>query len=292
MNMVNGVKQEGIKPGDIIWVVGSQGYMGTGVVKRLQAAGYRVVGTDSELSVREYDRLEAFAEEIQPRAIVNCAGIRRDATGLSNRIKAYETNALGARNLALAASTVGALMVQVSSDDVYATVQAEPVNEFDNPHPNTPYGKSKRAGEMMVRDTTPDHLIVRSSWVYRTTGGRLQAALQAAMAGEKYEARLDQFAAPTSMSTYVKVLVEAMERGARGTLHITTKGRVSRYEFASRALEFAGYDPNNILVPVVDPATAEDIVLESLLLEMVGIDMPTWEEDLKNYLAESGLLKV
>jgi dTDP-4-dehydrorhamnose reductase len=262
------------------------------VVKRLQAAGYRVVGTDSELSVREYDRLEAFAEEIQPRAIVNCAGIRRDATGLSNRIKAYETNALGARNLALAASTVGALMVQVSSDDVYATVQAEPVNEFDNPHPNTPYGKSKRAGEMMVRDTTPDHLIVRSSWVYRTTGGRLQAALQAAMAGEKYEARLDQFAAPTSMSTYVKVLVEAMERGARGTLHITTKGRVSRYEFASRALEFAGYDPNNILVPVVDPATAEDIVLESLLLEMVGIDMPTWEEDLKNYLAESGLLKV
>ena len=78
-----------------------------------------MIGTDEELSVCEPERLEAFAEEVQPGIIINCAGIRRDATGLSNRVKAYEVNALGARNVALVANTVGATVVQVSSDDVY-----------------------------------------------------------------------------------------------------------------------------------------------------------------------------
>ena len=55
----------------------------------------------------------------------------------------------------------------MSSDDVYSSKLEEPVNEFDEPQPDTPYGKTKRAGELMVRNTTPDHIIVRSWWIYR-----------------------------------------------------------------------------------------------------------------------------
>lgn len=274
-----------------IWVTGAKGFIGSVICARLEKAGYHVIGTDTELSVCEPEKLEIFAREIQPGTIINCAGIRRDATGLSNRIKAYEVNALGARNMAIVANTVGATIVQVSSDDVYDLSQADPVNEFDNPHPTTPYGKSKRAGEMQVRDITPDHIIIRSSWIYHANGGQLQKILEAAKAGEKYEARTDQIAAPTSISLYVEFMLKAIERKATGTFHIASKGSASRFDFARKVLQLTGYNPSDILVPTRDPKTAENLVLESLMLEIFGADLPTWEEDLESYLKEVGLIQ-
>lgn len=273
-----------------VWVTGATGFLGSEIVRHFKKAGYTVAGTDSELSVTEPERLEAFAEEVRPGVIVNCAGIRREMTGLDNRAKAYEVNALGAKNVALAANTIGATIVQISSDDVYASQLNEPVNEFDSPDPNSPYGKSKRAGEMMVRNTTPDHLIIRSSWLYHAQGGRFKAMLDAAKAGEKYEARMDQVAAPTSVLLYTNLVIRALEKGVHGTFHMVSRGCATRYEFASKVLEYAGYDPGSVLIPVTDPASAEKVVLESMVLEIAGIDMPTWEEDLRSYMKEEGLL--
>lgn len=276
---------------NVVWVTGSSGFLGSVVCERMERAGFTVLGTNSEVSVCDPERLEAFAEEVQPGVVINCAGIRRDVTSLSDRIKAYEVNALGARNVALAANTIGATIVQISSDDVYASKLEEPVNEFDEPQPDTPYGKTKRAGELMVRNTTPDHIIVRSSWIYHAYSGRMKDILDAAAAGEKYVARMDQYAAPTSVASYVEFLVKAIERNAKGTFHITPRGRASRYEFAAKILEYAGYDPSTVLMPETEPKTAENVVLESLMLEMVGAKIPTWEEDLHAYMEAEGLLK-
>ena len=275
----------------IIWVTGGNGNIGAEIAAYAEAQGYRVAVTDSELSVTDVNRLEAFAQELRPFAIINCAAIRRDATTLGTRIKAYETNALGARNVALAANAVDAVMVQVSSDDVYNNRLDEPVNEFDNPHPNTPYGKSKRAGEVQVRDTTQKHIIVRSSWLYNTTGGMLADALRAASAGEKIDARMDQFACPTSINLYMKFLFRIIESGHFGTFHIAAQGKTSRFDFLKTALQLAGYKPGDILVPKTEMRSAESIILESLMLEMFGADMPKWEDDLKDYLDSKGLLK-
>lgn len=274
----------------IVWVTGCDGFIGKEVSQRFEQAGYNVVGTDLALSVCEQERLEAFAEEIQPDVVVNCAGIRRDATNLATRIKAYEVNAVGARNVALAANAVGAVVVQVSSDDVYSSKLDEPVNEFDSPQPNTPYGKSKRAGEMMVRNTTPDHLIIRSSWIYHADSGQMRAVLDAAREGRKIEMRIDQFAAPTSVALYVDMIIRALEKGATGTFHMVARGSTSRFGFASKILEYAGYDPEQVLVPAEDKRTAENVVLESMMLDIAGVEMPTWEEDLRSYMEQEGLL--
>ncbi len=276
--------------GKTVWVTGSAGFVGGVMMRGLNLGGYKTVGTDAELSVCEPERLEAFAGEVRPDYIVNCAGIRREIATIDNKVRAYEVNALGARNVALAANAVGATMIQVSSDDVYGRSQPEPVNEFDQPYPDTPYGKSKHAGETMVRNTTSDHLILRSSWLYHSDSGRMKAMLDAAREGGEYEAQTDQFAAPTSIYMYMRYLLKMMELGAKGTYHITPTGRASRYEFAAQVLDYAGYDPDKVLVATSDPAEAEDIVLESLMLEMAGAELPTWQECLKEYMQRKGLL--
>lgn len=276
---------------NIAWVTGAAGFVGGVVCKAFEQAGYTVVGTDVELSVTESERLEAFANQVRPSVVVNAAGIKRSDVGLSNRIKAYEVNALGARNVAVAANSVGALMVQISTDDVYPVRMSEPANEFDAPHPGTPYGKSKRAGEVMVRDTTSDHLIVRTSWLYDRFGGQLQGALEAAAAGKTIAARTDQFASPTSAAVYTDFLVKAVQKRATGILHIVSHGVVNRYDFLARALELCGYDPAHVLVPEADVVTSEQVLLESLMLEMFGAQIPSWEEDLEAYLKREGLAK-
>lgn len=277
---------------ETIWVTGCKGFLGREIVKRLKATyNCTVVGTDKELMVTDPERIEAFAQDLRPNVVINCAGISRAVTGLSNRIHAYEVNALGARNVALAANNVGALMVQISTDDVFPVRMAEPANEFDTPHPETPYGKSKRAGEVMVRDTTPNHLIIRSSWVYSIDGGQVKDALDAAAAGKTLVARTDQLASPTSISTYVDFLIKAINRKATGVLHVTSRGMASRYEFLSHVLNICGYDANTILVPESDLVTAEQVELESLMLEMFGAELPTWQDDVESYFKEVGMAK-
>lgn len=277
---------------ETIWVTGCKGFLGREIVKRLKATyNCTVVGTDKELMVTDPERIDAFAQDLRPDVVINCAGISRAVTGLSNRIHAYEVNALGARNVALAANNVGALMVQISTDDVFPVRMAEPANEFDTPHPETPYGKSKRAAEVMVRDTTPNHLIIRSSWVYSIDGGQVKDALDAAAAGKTLVARTDQFASPTSISTYVDFLIKAINRKATGVLHVTSRGTASRYEFLSHVLNTCGYDANTILVPESDLVTAEQVELESLMLEMFGAELPTWQDDVESYFKEVGMAK-
>ena len=174
---------------------------------------------------------------------------------------------------------------------MYSLKTEEPVNEFDSPHPDTPYGKSKRAGEAMVRDTMAEHIILRSSWLYSKDGGMMKAALAAATAGEKLPARMDQYAAPTSIALYAKYLCKALERRAYGTFHVACTGKASRYEFAQAVLELAGYDPATVLVPTTDARTSETLVLESLMLEIFGADIPSWKDELASYMKAEGLTK-
>ena len=78
---------------ETIWVTGCKGFLGREIVKRLKATyNCTVVGTDKELMVTDPERIEAFAQDLRPDVVINCAGISRAVTGLSNRIHAYEVN--------------------------------------------------------------------------------------------------------------------------------------------------------------------------------------------------------
>ena len=104
-------------------------------------------------------------------------------------------------------------------------------------------------------------------------------------------ARTDQYASPTSASLYADFLIKAVERRVTGVLHIVSHGVASRYDFLSQALELCGYEPGKVLVPKADLVTAEQVLLESLMLEMFGADIPCWQQDLEDYLREVGLAK-
>ena len=80
---------------------------------------------------------------------------------------AYKINAVGARNLAIAASDAGAKLVHISTDYVFpGDVSAHPLTEFDRVKPKSMYGATKLAGENFVRDFADRYFMIRTAWLY------------------------------------------------------------------------------------------------------------------------------
>lgn len=65
---------------------------------------------------------------------------------------------------------------------------------------------------------------------------------------------------------------------------------MSRYDFACTVLKLAGL-PADCLRPENDPEEARTVNLVNLMLSMTGIyTMPTWQDDLHDYMAAHDLL--
>ena len=149
-----------------VWIVGSSGQIGTAINEVLDPMEIEVFDTDkNELDITQTDEVLHFGDINRPNVIINCAAITDTALCEKNPELAYRVNALGARNLSIVASKVGAKIVQLSTDDVFDGIANHPYSEFDDTNPQTVYGRSKRAGENYVKEFTHKHFIIRSSWV-------------------------------------------------------------------------------------------------------------------------------
>lgn len=271
---------------DTVWVCGAMGKIGSHLVSVLDTTRYNVLATDDELDICDLDAVERFMAANRPSIVINCVGL--DAASCEkNPIEAYRVNALGARNLAIASADIHARIVHLSSDDVFDDGTDECVNEFDTPHPLTIYGKSKLAGEQMVREFNREHIIIRSSWVYGASEyGLLSHMVQASANATKLAIPQDQFAAPTSIDTYTTFILDVIESAEKGIFHVSCDGFCSRYEFAQKAAELLGLR-SDCIEPISEPNRAYTIELENLMLKMMSdYAMPTWEKDLAEFVAK------
>ena len=100
-----------------IWITGAQGQVGSAFARMLDTTELDVLLTDrDEVDITNMDEVRAYVEMNRPDVIINCAGICGIAFCEENSDLAYKVNAIGARNLSVAARSVHAEMVQISTD--------------------------------------------------------------------------------------------------------------------------------------------------------------------------------
>lgn len=280
-----------------IWIAGAKGRVAKEFIRLLQLEeGIKLLLTDTDLDVSKLDDVTMFSQINRPDIIINCAGITDVELCEKNQELAYRVNTLGARNLAVCAQRVNAEIVQLSTDDVFDGKQEGYYTEFDKPSPQTVYGKSKLAGEEFVRNMTLKHLIVRSSWVYGSKGENFVNSLLKQAQTEKEIFLPDtQVASPTSAEEVAKCIFRLLNKKAYGVYHATCQGHCSRYEFASRIVEYAGLDTKIVPaftkeIPDVSMRPANS-VLYNMMLRISDIELPIhWEDALRNYLKSIGML--
>ena len=143
-----------------IWITGAEGRLGSALVKHFEHnTDYEILTSDKDVPVEDDKQIIRFANLNHPDVIINCAAISDVDYCEKNPDEAYKINAIGARNVAVAARMINAKLIHISTDDVFNGVNEEAHNEFDTPKPISVYGKSKLAGESLVVDDKGTTLI-------------------------------------------------------------------------------------------------------------------------------------
>lgn len=226
------------------WLVtGAAGMLGRDVVERLGPGEDVTAVGRADLDVTDADAVDAAIAGHD--VVVNCAAWTDVDGAEAAEGDAFRANAVGAATLAAAAHRHGARMVQVSTDYVFDGAADRPYAEDAPLAPRSAYGRTKAAGEWAVRAMCPDHLVVRTAWLYGAHGGCFPRTI-ARVARERggLDVVTDQVGQPTWTADVADLLVRLVAAGApAGAYHATSSGSASWFEFARAVVAAVGMDP-------------------------------------------------
>lgn len=248
------------------------------------------INTDvGELDITDLGAVLKFVEEKKPYAILNCAA--HTAVDLcEDQVElAYKINALGPRNLSIAADKFDCKMMQISTDYVFAGDASTPYLEFDKPNPQGIYGKSKLAGEEFVRQFAKKHFIIRTAWLYGDGKNFVKTMLRLAEERDEIGVVCDQVGNPTSAVELAKAMDALLFTENYGTFHGTCEGVCSWADFAEEIFRLAGKNVKvNRLTSDQYPAKAKRpaySVLENYMFKNTTDFMfADWHDALKEYM--------
>ena len=203
----------------------------------------------TQLDITHKSDVKSLVSSFQPHVILNAAAVTNVDWCETNREQAWQTNVIAVENLAEASRKVAATVVHVSTDYVFDGKHG-PYDELALPHPISYYGKTKLAGENILRGAEIPHAIVRTIVVYGSgIDVKSNFALwvwQSLSAGKAIRCVDDQISNPTHVSDLALAMVKIFEREKVGLFHVCGSERVSRYEFAGRIAGEFGFDASLI----------------------------------------------
>ncbi|PYV40947.1 MAG: dTDP-4-dehydrorhamnose reductase [Acidobacteria bacterium] len=277
-----------------ILLIGANGQLGSDLAEVLKAHDL-IPATHQELDVVRFEKVQEEFRKCQPEVVINTAAFHRVDVCETEVMSAFEVNAYGVRNLALAAREVEAVLVHFSTDYVFDGKSSQPYTESDLPNPINAYGVSKLAGEKLLEYLWQKCFIIRTCGLYGHAGSSgkggnfVEMMLRKALHEEPIRVVEDQRLTPTSTRELARKVKELIQTKHYGLYHITSNGECSWYEFAREIFGSQGIKAN------LTPTTSREFravarrpaysVLENARLKQLGMDdLKDWREALHEYL--------
>jgi dTDP-4-dehydrorhamnose reductase len=274
-----------------IAITGARGQLGRALTSALAAEHELILLGHEQL---ELDGPQATAQiaatgadlVIHPAAYTHVDGCAREPE------RAYRVNALGTKYVALACRRLGAALVYISTNEVFAGDADRPYLEYDRAAPINAYGRSKWAGEIAVRELLRDFYIVRVAWLYGGERNFVRTVLRLAADPPEGGLRMvdDEVGSPTYCADVAEGISRLIATGCYGTYHMVNAGACSRHAFASAILSLAGHaDVPVTPIKLADYQRASApppyTPLANLAGASLGIALRPWQEALAAYLA-------
>jgi len=275
-----------------ILVAGASGQLGRALVERLSGRHEVKPLNAEECPIEERDRVFCVLSGSQADVVINAAAYT-DVDGCErDQDRAYRVNALGPRNLALAARELGMRLIHFSTDYVFSGRRHVPYEEWDTPEPINAYGHSKLLGERFVLDIAPKALICRVAWLLGSGNRDTFVGLMAGLAARKPVLRVvrDQVGCPTYAEDVAKQVDLLLGRKEEGVFHTVSRGGCSRYDLVRFVVDRVA--PGRCEVKPVSSAEfptparrPEDSRLHCRMLDLLGLNvMPDWQDAVGRYL--------
>jgi len=274
-------------------ITGCNGQLGRALNKLFEGSTeYELVNTDvQDLDITDVDKVLEFTEQVRPYAIINCAAHTAVDLCETDVDNAYRINAIGPRNLSIAAQKYGAKMIQVSTDYVFAGNGTRPYTEFDQTGPQGVYGASKLAGENFVKEFCDRHFIIRTAWLYGDGKNFVKTMLRLSETYDKVRVVRDQVGSPTSTKELAKMIAYLLPTENYGLFHGTCEGVCSWADFSKEIFRLAGKktEVEAITTEEYGAAAARPAysVLDNYMLKLTtDFTFANWEDAIAEYISE------
>ena len=253
----------------------------------IELDGADILDITDEAAVMEY------VGRVRPDVIVNCAAYTNVDGCEKNEELAYQANAIGPKNLAMAAKTCESVLVHISTDYVFNGRATKPILESDAPDPVSAYGLTKLAGEQFVTAGCDRYFILRTAWLYGDGKNFVRTMLSLSETHDEVSVVCDQFGSPTSAVELARVIKHLLTTDAYGIYNATCEGDTDWADFTEEIFKLAKKTTkvNHITseeYSVMNPAAANRpaySVLENKALHDMepAYYMKDWKEALKEY---------
>jgi dTDP-4-dehydrorhamnose reductase len=227
--------------------------------------------------------------------VVNAAAYTAVDKAEEEETLAYRINAEAVEVLARSCAARGVPLIHVSTDYVYDGAKSAPYREDDATAPLNAYGRTKLAGEEMIRRHLPAHVILRTSWIYGGHGRNfLKTMLRLGRERDEVRVVADQHGAPTSAMS-LAMAIRAIARGLAaspsfGTFHYADGGETSWCGFAEEIFRQAGLRARAVPIATADYPTparrpANSRLDTAKISRTFGVRPPAWQSSLAAVLA-------
>lgn len=282
-----------------IAVTGANGQLGKAVIEEYanDTQAEVIALTHQDMPIESLDAVLKGIESEKPDVIINCAAYT-DVDGCEkNTHLAGRINALGPRNLAIAAQKADAKIIHISTDYVFNGCGTRPYLESDAPGPVSAYGRSKLMGEKYVSEFCNKHFVIRTAWLYGDGKNFVKTMLRLAETHDEVSVVDDQVGCPTSTKELARMIHYLEQTEQYGLYHGVCRGQTSWADFAEEIFKLSGLDVkvNHISseeYAKMNPAAATRphySVLEDQMLSLIsddgdGFQIADWHDALKEYL--------
>jgi len=221
---------------------------------------------------------------------INCAAYTAVDKAESDVEKAFEINANGAKNLAIACSEFDAILIQISTDFVFDGEKNEPYTETDVAKPISVYGASKLQGEIEIKQTLETYFILRTSWLYSEHGTNfMKTMLRLAETRDEISVVSDQIGTPTYAGDLADVILKIIttKNTNFGLYHYSNEGQTSWYGFAKAIFEASNLKIKlNAIKTVAYPTPAKrpvySVIDKTKIKKTLNIEISSWRETINN----------
>jgi dTDP-4-dehydrorhamnose reductase len=279
-------------------IIGPNGQLGSDLVKVFTKAGWKVVPvTHSSMSVENYESVVNSFKNSKTDWVINTAAFHKVDECEKDSQKAWEINAEGAMNVAIAAKEYGMRSVFISSDYVYSGDKGSSYSENDHISPVNAYGHSKAGGEDVTLTVSQSNLVVRIASVFGAAGSSgkggnfVETIINKAKIGEPLNVVDDIVMSPTYTVDSARKILALMTQDKGGIFHASNSGSTSWFGFANEILMqtrlktlLKASTTNSELIP----KRPMNSTLNITKVEQFLTNSPVWRDGLRAYLLEKG----
>ncbi len=275
-----------------ILITGAKGQLGRDLVRMGSDTHTLVPFCRTELDVTNQEQTLSIIRSTAPNVIIHAAAYTAVDTAESHEEYAFRVNAIGARNIMVAAEQIGAKVCYVSTDYVFDGNGDKPYGEYDITHPTSVYGKSKLAGEQLTQSLSSRYFIVRTSWLYGCYGNNfVKTMLKLGAERESLRVVNDQIGSPTYTVDLARFLLQLVTTESYGIYHASNSGVCSWYEFAKEIFAEAGMSTSVIPCTTAEfprPAPRPKYsVLGNMAIRTNGFrPLQSWQDALHAFMKE------